>query len=832
MPDSAFRREVARKFQTYNGLFLELPFEQVREDGILLPLFARRCADELARGRSPADIVERFFTDHGPSDRTLYETLYSLLQLAERQVVLFDAAEDAAYGAVYAVDDPQSLGTTLARVSESGRTKELVRFLDDYRVRIVLTAHPTQFYPDEVLGIIADLSEAIRHGEVEKVYELLLQMGKTRFRNRRKPSPEEEADSLLWYLEHVFYHTLPEVQSRLDRAVTLENGYSLRPATIELGFWPGGDRDGNPYVTPDTTLSVAAMLRDAILRCYQRDLQELSRRLTFPGVIELMKDTIDRLSITRQPLVPRYGDDEYGPAGCDDLSARGFSSAQELLLRLEEIRSTIEREHQGLFVNRILDLMTRVRIFGFHFATIDLRQDSRIHSALVQEINDGAPPEDPRDVLGSIRKAMRIREHNGDRGLHRYIISNTQGAHNVLDVLRIAEYAGFSGPAFPLDVVPLFETIDDLERAVSVMEELYTDRTYAEHLARRKNHQTIMLGFSDGTKDGGYAAANWRIFRTKAALTAQASRRGVALTFFDGRGGPPARGGGNTHRFYRSLGEDVSSTRIHLTVQGQTISSKFGTREAATHNVEQIVSAGILNDVFPEDIRRLDTDQISILDRLADDSRQAYLDLRNDSFFVPFLEEMTPLRFYGRTTIGSRPARRTGDATDLGTLRAIPFVGAWSQMKMNVPGFYGLGYGLDQAIMRGDEPALRELYRTSLFFRTLLDNSMQSLSKTRYDLTRYIAADGRFGGLWSKIDTEASRTIDLLLRISGRMTLLENEPNMRASIRLREELILPVTVIQQWALQKLRSGDDDRERLEHIVVKSLAASVNASRNSV
>lgn len=185
MPDSLFRREVVLKFQTYNGLFLELPFEQVREDGILLPLFARRCAEGLANGRSPAKIVTDFFSDHTPSNRSLYEMLYSLLQLAERQIVLFDAVEDAAYGLIHAAEDSRSLPTTLARVAEHDRSAELVDFLEDYRIRIVLTAHPTQFYPDEVLGIIADLNDAIRNGDVESIYELLLQMGKTRFRNRQ-----------------------------------------------------------------------------------------------------------------------------------------------------------------------------------------------------------------------------------------------------------------------------------------------------------------------------------------------------------------------------------------------------------------------------------------------------------------------------------------------------------------------------------------------------------------------------------------------------------------------------------------------------------------------
>ncbi len=844
MPDSAFRKEVTLRFQTYNGLFLELPFEQVKEDGILLPLFARRCADALAEGRSPGEIVPQFFADHSPANRPLYDTLYSLLQLAERQVVLFDAIEDAAYGKVYGPEDAQSLITTLARVAETDRQTELVDFLDDYRVRIVLTAHPTQFYPDEILGIIADLSEAIRSGEVEPIYELLLQMGKTRFRNRQKPSPKQEANSLLWYLENVFYGTMPAIQARLDRIVKLTDGYRLRQSNVELGFWPGGDRDGNPFVTVDTTRTVAQMLHDAILDCYENDLKQLKRRLTFPGVVERIREVYEKIR-TRS----------------------GYRGAAEFLADLEAIRDLVEREHRGLFLDRILDLIVKARIFGFHFATIDLRQDSRIHRAVVGAIHDQlgidyvgvssadrhrllsnalqggveliTPDlrekiEDPRDVLGSIGIALEIQESNGPRGLHRYIISNTQESANVLEVLYIAAAVGHDGSSFPIDIVPLFETIDDLVHAESIMESLYDDPVYGDHLERRDRHQTIMLGFSDGTKDGGYVAANWRIFRTKATLTAQANRRGIRLTFFDGRGGPPARGGGNTHRFYRAMGREVSSTRIHLTIQGQTISSKFGTLEAAEHNVGQIVSAGILNALFSEDNRNLDADATKLLDKLADTSLASYLDLRNSDAFLPFLEEVTPLRYYGRTTIGSRPARRAGGKISLETLRAIPFVGAWSQMKMNVPGFYGLGTAVERLVADGEEDNLHELYRTSLFVRTLFDNAMQSLSKTRYDLTRYLAQDERFGAFWQTIADEAERSISCLLRISGRQKLLENDPNIRASIRLREKLILPVAVIQQWALQRIRDGvaESEEDLLEDIVIKSMAASVNASRNAV
>ncbi len=876
----AYWRDVTLRFQTYNALFLELPFEHVRDTGIVFPLFARFCREQLAQGERPDRIVDRFFDGQDLDDTALHDRLYSFLQLAERQVVLFDAIEDGAYETIHDVGGPQSLEATLERVADAGKTDQLRALADRLRIRIVLTAHPTQFYPDSVLAIVSDLSDAVRAGSMEDVYALLLQMGKTRFRNSRKPTPMDEARSLVWYLENVFYDAIPTIQAQIDGAVNVPpDGHAVPTpapdhANIELGFWPGGDRDGNPYVKPETTFEVAHMLRESILRSYQADLKRLTRRLTFPGVMEALAEARRRLDITLQPIVEGRHALPGDALACEDRSDEGYETWEDFARVLQEIADAIERDHRGLFLTQFNDLRRKVVAFGFHFATIDLRQDSRVHTAVADKLLAKAArddrygglsenqriallsklvtqPEairepaggdfdeerdDPMGVIGSLRVARNVQRLNGERGMHRYIISNTRSASNVLEVLAFAAAAGWDPLDCALDIVPLFETIDDLRNADDIMRTLYGSPLYRSHLERRGNAQTIMLGFSDGTKDGGYIAANWNIYRTKARLTALAREHGIEVTFFDGRGGPPGRGGGNTHRFYRSLGPDVAGDRLHITVQGQTISSKYGTVAAATHNIGQIASAGILNELFPDDTRRLNAGEIEMIDRLASDSLKAYRSLRDNDAFIPFLERVSPLHYYGRTNIGSRPTRRDNGSFSLGSLRAIPFVGAWSQLKMNVPGYYGVGTALARAVERGEEDALRDLYRESLFFRTLLDNSMQSLSKTAFELTSYLRADPTFGGFWRTIDSEAQLSRDMLLLMSGQHHLLENEPNTRQSIRLREELIVPVAVIQQYALLRLRWNgalDDPAVRtLEHLVVKSMAASVNASRNAV
>ncbi|MFW5690010.1 MAG: phosphoenolpyruvate carboxylase, partial [Spirochaetota bacterium] len=345
-------------------------------------------------------------------------------------------------------------------------------------------------------------------------------------------------------------------------------------------------------------------------------------------------------------------------------------------------------------------------------------------------------------------------------------------------------------------------------------------------------------GFSDGTKDGGYVSANWEIFKAKRRLTAQATRRQLDVTFFDGRGGPPARGGGNTHRFYRSLGRSISSREIQLTIQGQTISSKYGTRAAARYNLEQLVTAGLDTNLFAETHHLLTEDENALIDRLSERAIAAYLELKNHPRFIGYLRDRTPLTYYGKTNIASRPTQRGGqNEISLDRLRAIPFVGAWSQMKQNVPGYYGFGTAIESLRDEGRLDELRALYHRSLFFRTLVDNAMQSLSKTSFELTAHIERDPVYGEFWLMLRDEASRTREGLLAVSEQRELMDAEPIIRQSIRLREEIVTPVLVIQQYALNAIadssvRVAGESRETLEHMITKSMATAVNASRNAV
>jgi phosphoenolpyruvate carboxylase len=539
-----------------------------------------------------------------------------------------------------------------------------------------------------------------------------------------------------------------------------------------------------------------------------------------------------------------------------------------LLGELMTAREILINEHQRLFLEDLDRFILSIRIFGFYFASLDIRQDSRKHGEVWQSVlqswdeklhgfsaatylaadentrmdrllsarrrldeNDYADPF-VKETLRSFAAIREIQQQNGEIGCHRYIISNCQSALNVVEVLALAQLCWQAPPT--LDIVPLFETIEDLAHCGAVMQQLYSNTRYAAHLAGRRNVQHIMLGFSDGTKDGGYLRANWSIYQAKETLTRVSRQHGITVIFFDGRGGPPGRGGGNNASYYAAHGREIENQAIQVTIQGQTVSSTYGTLSAARFNIERLLSAGLENHLDRRHAQDLSAEDRQLLEELAQKAHEAYLELKNHPDFVPYLEKMTPLRWYGDTNIASRPTKRSGsEGLKFEDLRAIPFVGAWAQMKQNVPGYYGLGSAMEDFLQhRGSE--IRQLYQRSLFFRTLLENSMQSLAKSNFEVTRYMEQDVRFSGFWRLLYAEYLRTQEALKGVSGENKLLAENEHSRQSILLRENIVLPLITIQQFALQKLQSetiSDAMRERYRNIVLRAMFGIINAARNA-
>ncbi|MCA6381766.1 MAG: phosphoenolpyruvate carboxylase [Cytophagales bacterium] len=851
-----YDQTVGSRYHIYNSLFLNLPFRNVSRTGILLPLLQQYCTTGFAKGKSADEILKVFFKELVPTltEEEQFDLLFSFIQYIERQVALFDSVEDAAFEQVHNLNGKGTVPALLLRTKIEKKEADLKSRLDQFSLRIVLTAHPTQFYPGNVLGILTDLENAIRVSDVNQINLLLQQLGKTGFINQNKPTPYDEALSLCWYLENVFYHSIPEIVSSLAAGLEIPLPDWKNDRLIVIGFWPGGDRDGNPFVTSEITVKVASRLQESILKCYYKDIRLLRRRLTFHGIAE-------RITAIEQKVY-----------GLVFRQQKNYTSSDELLVELNEVRNRLVAEHDGLFLELLDALIIKVRIFGFHFAALDIRQDSRKHDYVWMSILDKLSAskksissaefqklpsheqinyllslkanlvfvdfDDPlvNETIQSVLAIKKIQQENGAAGCHRYVISNCQSALHLMEVFVLARLLIGKEEVLDLDIVPLFETIDDLAHAPAIMEELYAIPAYREHLARRKNHQTIMLGFSDGTKDGGYLRANWSIFRAKENLTAVSRQYGLKALFFDGRGGPPARGGGNTHDFYASLGDTIEHEEVQVTVQGQTISSNFGKIASSKYNLEQLISAGLEGSVFARtEMQMTDADK-NLLDHLADQAYTAYLDLKHHPKFVPYLEKVTPLSFFGDTNIGSRPVKRSAsEGLKFEDLRAIPFVGSWAMMKQNIPGFYGVGSALNALQQEGKERQLKELYQNSLFFRTLLGNSMMSLTKTFYEATAYLGDDPEFGEFWEKMYAEFILSKSETLDVSGLSELMGNNPTIRQSVHLREQIVLPLIAIQQSSLMNLRNLNEHNKKHEQryskLIIRSMFGIINAARNS-
>jgi len=849
-----FNENVVSKYQIYNSLFMTLPFASISNTSLLLPLFHDVCNKGFSMGKNPSEIVDNFFKKQQEnfSEEEKINLLFRFIQFIERQVVLFDAIEDASFPIVNNMNGIGTLRSLKEIAYSKNKKEELKKYLEDFKVRIVLTAHPTQFYPGEVLGIITDLDKAIQNNNLVLIKNLLSQLGKTRFFKKVKPSPYDEAVNLIWYLENVFYHSVSKIYNYIE--ANIYEGTKSDNQIIDLGFWPGGDRDGNPFVTTQITLDVAEKLRQTVLKNYHKDIKRLKRRLTFSGVQEILSS----LEVKIYKHVIR--------------SYKTIDISQELVLEeLEKAKKIVIEQHQSLFIDELNDVINKVRIFGFHFASLDIRQDSRIHhdafTNMVKNLIDIGDTTFPKNysslsekdqinilsqvkgsvdldiltdelsvkTMGSISALKTIQERNGERGANRYIISNNQSALNIMQTFAMLNLSGFKDNV-PVDVIPLFETVEDLKNAEKVMRTVYKNRKYRIHLKQRNNKQTIMLGFSDGTKDGGYLMANWGIFKAKEALTKVSREYDIEVIFFDGRGGPPARGGGKTHQFYASLGPSIEHKQIQLTVQGQTISSNFGTLNSSQFNLEQLLSSGIKNEVFTRN--QLNSKHRVLIEDLAKTSYNKYKDFKNHPKFLPYLEEMSTLKYYSKTNIGSRPSKRSSSSTlDFSALRAIPFVGSWSQLKQNVPGFYGLGSALKTYEDSGRLNEIITFYNESDFFKTLLENSMMSLTKSFFKLTSYMSNDPVYGDFWKLIYEEYKTTKRLLLQISGQKELMDNYPEGKASIEIREQIVLPLLTIQQYALkqiQELKNQDPSSKEIniyEKMVTRSLFGNINASRNS-
>jgi phosphoenolpyruvate carboxylase len=539
-----------------------------------------------------------------------------------------------------------------------------------------------------------------------------------------------------------------------------------------------------------------------------------------------------------------------------------------ILSILNEIKDLLIYQHNGLFLHLIDNLINKVHVFGLHFASLDVRQDSSIHKKTFAALtttgsvfpadylqlseekkiefltnNTQVLPEkdygDPliNDTLGSIKIIKQIQEYNGEPGCNRYIISHCSSALNMFEIYGLFILCGWKKEEMKIDIVPLIETVSDLQRAATILKALYENKDYRQHLKRRNDTQTVMLGFSDGSKDGGYLMGNWSIYKAKEKLTAVSKEYGIDVVFFDGRGGPPARGGGKTHKFYASMGKNIANKEIQLTIQGQTVSSNFGTVDSAQYNLEQLIHAGISNDLFSDRHITLQDEEEKLLQALADESYIAYSALKNHPQFMDYLTQVSPLKYYSKTNIGSRPSKRGSGKINMEDLRAVPFVGSWSQIKQNVTGYYGVGSALKKMEEQGKFAKVKVLYQNSLFFRTLIDNCEMAMKKCYFPLTEHLSKDKKFGEIWNMIYNEYAITEKYLFQLTGHNELMADYAVEQLSVSMREKIVLPLVTIQQFAMGLIREIEDEnandslKETYEKLVMRCSFGLINAGRNS-
>lgn len=836
-----FDRNIRKKFNVYNSLIQNLRYNLMENVSMLIPILYKDAKKGLKKGKDPISIVDKFFKKHTGADEEAerIDFMFRVIQYVERQVVLYDAIEDAAFPEMVEFQKNLSIEDFFQLLDGEKNWDRIRDKLSNFSARIVLTAHPTQFYPPAVLQIMHSLRQNIHGNSLNEIDQDLQQLGMTSLLNEEKPTPLEEARHIIFLMRHVYYNAIGDFYNKIQQEihqVDFDN-----PNIIKLGFWPGGDRDGNPFVTAETTKAVADELRMTLMKCYYNDVKLLDLKLTFKKTSKLIKELRSDLYNAMFDTNTRI---EY----------------HALLARLYKIRELLKEEYFDMYVDELDDFINKVRIFKTHFASLDIRQNHSVHENLVTQllkhnnlisdsldeleedrlidillhkdfdIDENHLSEDIfRDTIKNIRQLQEIQDRNGEEGCHRYIISNSEDIYSVLFVFALFRWCGYD--ALNFDIVPLFETMKGMQNSEAIMTQLFSLAEYRAHVESRKNKQTIMLGFSDGTKDGGYLQANWSIFKTKENLSGVCNTFGIKALFFDGRGGPPARGGGKSHRFYSAQSPEISNHEIQLTIQGQTITSKYGTAAQFAHHSEQILTAAMYKSFFGH-LNEISEDSRKMIEELAELSYAKYTALKEHPSFIPYLEKKSTLKYYDRTRIGSRPGKRgkTSQLT-LEDLRAISFVGSWSQLKQNVPGYYGIGTALNSLVERGELESLKKLFHDVPVFKALIMNSMMALSKCYFQLTNYLGKDPEFKEFWHMLYDEYRLSKKMVLKISGYKFLMEEEAISLESIKIRERIVLPLLIIQQYALQKISEGTDMQEVYEKIVTRSLYGNVNASRNS-
>lgn len=825
-------------------------------------------------------------SDQTDANLKAFSTFFQLVNLAEEheRVRILDERAEVAYVSDKPMDETISHALHELK-SEGFSAEEVQEMLGRMLIMPVFTAHPTESrrrITRQILKKISELlaeldSKDLYHRQRDEVRELLLdhivllwQTSETR--DRRPKVMDEVRNTGLYFFENTLFDLVPRIYEQLE--ADLEDVYPGHefdvPSILRYGSWIGGDRDGNPFVTNDVTVEALQAQKRLVLELYRKEVLAMyellscaRNRVSFSDAFEAsLKSDRELVPEREYALIDRFHQEPYRQKlvmihrrlvstsrliGLNESeitledSRRAYPSKEAFAEDLNLIKqSLMENKGERLVRGRFLRLMRAVDVFGFHLASMDIRQHARHHRAAIEELVPGyeeadepkrvqllteqlakAEPLDCAAASGEVKELLdlfgvikKAQTENGQHAVETYIISMTESVSNMLEVLLLGKNADLFGR---IDIVPLFETVGDLLAAADTMKALFEHPVYAEHLKQRGQRQQIMIGYSDSNKDGGFMRANWMLFTAQREMAKACEEHGITLTLFHGRGGSLGRGGGPTNRAILAQPPESVRGRIRITEQGEVVSSRYSEPAIARRHLEQLLHAVLCSTGH----RRVDEAQVKIwaevMDQLSQSAYQKYRALVEHPKFLSYFQTATPIDQIGLWNIGSRPAHRRATRT-LDDLRAIPWVFAWTQSRANVPSWYGVGTGFDTFLKSGDADEnlkqLREMYRRWPFFRTMLANVHLGMGRADMEIAGVyseLADKEDADAIFTNIKTEFALSREMLLSVTGTKNILDTEPWLQRSIKVRNPYVDPLNYMQVALLRKLRQDPEGSE---------------------
>ena len=740
---------------------------------------------------------------------------------------------------------PGTIKGTLLRAREAGIDFEgMLSALSRVRVIPVFTAHPTEVARRTVLWKRAHIAELLaqldnlplagaRALEIQQeITAEITALWQTDEVRRAPPTVFDEIQMGLDY-SNVLFETIPELYGEIATAIEeiyrIDVQDGVLPRLVEFGSWIGGDQDGNPNVTHESTEYALDHARQTALAHYSQSLDKLRRTLSPSrkrvGVSDELKARLDGYEKGLAFPIGDRPDEPYRrfiTCMLFRLDQATYASAEEFADDLQAVRRSLAMNKGARLAALWVDpLLRKLDTFGFHLYTLDLRQHARVHASAVRALTSAKREEAgaARDVLWELRGFARLQKSHGATAIQAYIISGASSVDDVLSFVWLADLCGINTSR--LTPVPLFESIESLRNSADVCRTLWNDESYSKLLDSRGRRQEVMLGYSDSNKDGGMLTSSWELYKTHAALHDAARECNVRLRLFHGRGGTVGRGGGPTHRAIVAQPPGAFLGEIKITEQGEVLNWKYSDKVLAERNLELMIAASL------ESLLRLGQEPVepawaSAMDVLSEQAFGFYVrNVRDNPDLPTYFEDATPASEFDLAKIGSRPARRS-QACSLEELRAIPWVFGWMQSRHGLPGWFGVGYALDRF---GDQQMLRSMMERFPWFADMIGNVEIGLAKSDFSIARLYAGlvqdDGLRDRVFNLIHEEFERTRQAVLRITGQSHLLENNPVLSRSIRLRNPYVDAMSLIQVELLGRKRAGEHTAELND-----ALAATIN------